>query len=109
MTTTKTTRRILEESITRGRQSATHRRLLRVGSFTLRMTVKSDSYIFQSEAHAEVWSNAALTWNSVYGIPYAAMATPTGLMHQVQDAAIGKATAADMARLERMALEILGA
>lgn len=72
---------LLEETINQGRQDVTARRLLTLGDFKVRLTIKSDSYKFQSFARAEVWNPATLSWNQVHSIHYAEMATPEGLCY----------------------------
>ena len=72
---------ILEETINEGRQDVTARRVLSLGDFKVRLTIKSDSYQFQSFARAEVWNPATLSWNQVHSIHYAEMATPEGLCY----------------------------
>lgn len=72
---------MIEQSISRGRQDVTARRILRVGPHKVRLTVKSDSYDFQCFARAEVWNPADLKWNQVHSIHYAEMATPEGLCY----------------------------
>ncbi|AFN39616.1 hypothetical protein MP1412_45 [Pseudomonas phage MP1412] len=72
---------LLEETINQGRQDVTARRVLSLGDFKVRLTIKSDSYKFQSFARAEVWNPATLSWNQVHSIHYAEMATPEGLCY----------------------------
>ena len=72
---------LLEETINEGRQDVTARRVLSLGDFKVRLTIKSDSYQFQSFARAEVWNPATLSWNQVHSIHYAEMATPEGLCY----------------------------
>lgn len=72
---------LLEEAINQGRQDVTARRILSLGDFNVRLTIRSDSYQFQSFARAEVWSQATLSWNQVHSTHYAEMATPEGLCH----------------------------
>lgn len=72
---------ILEETINLGRVDVTARRILSLGDFKVRLTIKSDSCQFQSFARAEVWSPATLSWNQVYSIHYSEMATREGLCH----------------------------
>src|SRR5690606_37301673 len=69
-TMTKTTPKanLLEETINQGSQDVTARRVLSLGDFKVRLTIKSDSYKFQSFARAEVWNPATLSWNHVHSI-----------------------------------------
>ena len=72
---------LLEETINEGRQDVTARRILSLGDFKVRLTIKSDSYKFQSFARAEVWNPATLSWNQDHSIHYAEMTTPEGLSY----------------------------
>lgn len=72
---------LLEETINEGRQDVTARRILSLGDFKVRLTIKSDSYKFQSFASAEVWNPATMSWSQVHSIHYAEMATPEGLYY----------------------------
>lgn len=81
MTKTTPKTNLLEETINQGRQDVTARRLLSMGDFKVRLTIKSDSYKFQSFARAEVWNPATLSWNQVHSIHYTEMATPEGLCY----------------------------
>lgn len=72
---------MIEQSISRGGQDLTARRILRVGPHKVRLTVKSDSYKFQCFARAEVWNPADLKWNQVHSIPHGKMETEEGLCY----------------------------
>lgn len=72
---------LLEETVNAGRQDVIARRILSLGDFRVRLTIKSDSYQFQSFARAEVWNPATLSWNQVHSIHYSEMTTPEGLVY----------------------------
>lgn len=72
---------LMEETVNEGRQDVIARRILSLGDFKVRLTIKSDSYQFQSFARAEVWNPATLSWNQVHSLHYTEMTTPEGLCH----------------------------
>lgn len=51
-------------------------------TYKVRFTVKSDSFLFQCKAIAEVFNPNTLEWNQIYYIHPDGMATPTGLCHK---------------------------
>jgi len=65
---------IIDNKEYRGRQSRNLTRILKTGGHKLRITIKRDSYDFQSSAKIELWSEAEGKWNFVHSIPYAEMA-----------------------------------
>jgi len=77
----KTTTNILEETINPGSRDVTARRILSLGDFKVRLTIKSDSYRSQSFAQAEVWNPATLSWNQVHSLHYAEMKTQHQLIY----------------------------
>lgn len=81
MTKTAPNTNLLKETINKGRLDVTARRVLSLGDFKVRLTIKSNRYKFKSFARAEVWNPATLSWNQVRSINYAEMATPEGLCY----------------------------
>ena len=51
-------------------------------SFKVRFTVKSDSYLFQCKATAEVFNPDTLEWNQIYNIHPDGMDTQKGLCYK---------------------------
>jgi ribosome biogenesis GTPase A len=84
----------------RGTQSRNLVRILKTeNERKLRISIKRDSYDFQSHAKIELWSDAEGKWNFVHSIPFAEMAC-------VKSALTGKIEE-DAAELLRMALLIV--
>lgn len=73
--------RVISTSVSEGRQSVTSQDIFAIGAHKIRLTIKSDSYDFQSSAVAEVWNGATLSWNRVHSIPYKLMKTRAGLIY----------------------------
>lgn len=62
---------VLDETFTEaGDNNILLRVLYEVGGDRVRITVKSNSYDFQSEAYSEVWSKAMQQWNRVESLPF---------------------------------------
>lgn len=70
---------ILREEVSKGCQDVVATRTYQLGEYKVRLTVRSDPYDFQCEAHADVWSRSALKWQCLTKIPFSNMSTPTGL------------------------------
>lgn len=63
--------KLLDESYTEVADSNILLRVLyEIAGERVRITVKSNSYDFQSEAYSEVWSKAMQQWNRVENIPF---------------------------------------
>lgn len=75
------TAQVISTSVSEGRQSVTSQDILLIDGHKIRLTIKSDSYDFQSSAVAEVWNGATLSWNRVHSIHYAQMKTRPGLIY----------------------------
>lgn len=98
---------ILQDTIDKGRQSILATRVLKLASgHKVRITIRSDSYRFQSSARAEVFNPTELKWNGLASIHYAAMQTPPGLVYASAPPAAW-CFAADMASLLAQAKAIL--
>lgn len=62
---------LLDETFTEaGDNNILLRALFEVGGERVRITVKSNSYDFQSEAYSEVWSRSMQQWNRVETLPH---------------------------------------
>ena len=97
----------IDESVSKGQQDAIARRVLVLdGQFEVRLTVRSDSYDFQSYARAEVWNPVDLKWNIVHTIHFSDMLTPAGLVYRQGLSLANFHT--DMERLLEATKEILG-
>ena len=72
----------LSLDIAAGSQSVNFVELLSGWGQRLRISIKSDSYAFQSYARIEVWSAAELKWNLVAYVQHGSMRTPAGLIYQ---------------------------
>ena len=70
--------------VNKGRQDVTYKELIEVKPHTaihkLRISIKSDSYNFQSHAYIDRWNDAE--WKRVESIHYSNMQTPHGLVYQ---------------------------
>lgn len=60
----------VDESISTTQQGINYVSLVSRDGLRVRLTVKSDSYEFQSLARAEVWSSTTMTWNEVWTLQY---------------------------------------
>jgi len=66
---------IIDNKEFRGRQSRNLTRILKIAQGNrLRISIKRDSYDFQSHARIELWSETEGKWNFVHSIPFAEMA-----------------------------------
>lgn len=90
-------------SITKAGQSVDATFYAMVGPHKCRVSIRSDSYAFQSYARLAVWRPASLDWSFVHAIPQPAMRTPTGLAYDQAG------TAAHHFRADRDALLSAGA
>src|SRR5436305_512872 len=68
-------------TIVLGQQSVDAELLGKIGEHKVRVTIKSDSYDFQSYARIHVWRPASLDWSLVYSLPYQRMKTPRQLCY----------------------------
>ena len=73
---------IIDETYSKGRQSTVAIKIVTIGTFKVRFTIKSDSYDFQSHAKAEIFNFETLSWNNLHHIPFAQMKTPIGLVYK---------------------------
>jgi hypothetical protein len=96
----------LDQTISNGRQATTAVSILTIGTFKVRLTVKSDSYDFQCHAKAEVFNFDTLSWNHLYSIPFAQMKTPVGLVYRPNGVNKGFYSS-DLGTLTDMAIKIL--
>ena len=76
----------IQQAVTRGRQSLvceSHHRIQTgpLKDAKVRISIKSDSYDFQSHAVLDIWKNDELKWTRVCNIPYSAMNTPAKLSY----------------------------
>jgi len=72
---------LIEQTINEGRQDVIARRILKLGEFKVRLTVRSDAYRGQCYARAEVWNPSALSWNVVHNLHPEEMTTREGLWY----------------------------
>lgn len=75
MSTKKLAAKPLQIRIWKTSQAAHYEQLAKLGKFKIRISIRRDSYDFQSYAVASVFDTAKLAWNNVYTIPYAKMAS----------------------------------
>lgn len=108
MTATRTRKpadKVLTDTIAKGQQDAIATRVLQLQTgHKVRLIVRSDSYSFQSYAHADVWSPATLSWNRIVNIHHSNMATAAGLCYGAPNA---HSFAKDMTSLLEQAKAIL--
>lgn len=105
-----TVTRVLDQTLSSGRQLVTAMRLLRASvagqpSRKVRLTVKSDASDFQSSAISEIWDGQR--WNVVHAIPYGQMKTPHQLIYRTSHPATWADYAADLAHLTKITLAII--
>lgn len=98
-------RTIIEAGNTyKGRQSWNYREIYTQGPHKIRVSIKVDSYNFQSHAKVEVWHGAA--WSIIHTIPYSNMASIKGVSY-VDSICKVNAFAADRDELVEKASQIL--
>ena len=71
----------IEETINKNGQSLIAQQIFKLNDFKVRLTVKSDSYNFQSYARASVWNPSEMQWNHVHSINYDQMSTEPALAY----------------------------
>lgn len=74
--------KVLTKVNTIGQQSITRLEHLQFGEHKLRLTIKSDSYKFQSYATLEVLNKATMEWSKVVYRPHSDMVTQEGLVYR---------------------------
>jgi len=63
-------------------QAMGYTEIIKIGEEKIRITIKSDSYDFQSYARVKVWNAKDKKWNFVDSISYSEMNTPAKLYYQ---------------------------
>lgn len=102
MATTKTFK-IMDKQVTMGRQDVTLTILATFGTDKVRFNLKSDSYVFQSYARAEVWSTSLMKWNEVASLRGEEMTTKAGLCYLPNNSGVKEIHfKTDLDRLEKM-------
>lgn len=106
---TDTLSHLIDESVVAGRQSVSCQQIWAVNATTkLRLSIKSDSYDFQSYAKADLWNATSGQWNPVYQIHYSQMKTPAKLFYWPERAGVHrKHFLADLDQLKKLALQII--
>ena len=61
---------VIDETCINGRQSIDFNGIYEVAKHKLKISIKRDSYDFQSKGHISIWNPTELKWNNVYSIPY---------------------------------------
>jgi hypothetical protein len=72
--------KILSKSICKTGQSIDYKEILKLDDKKIKITIKSDSYSFQSYARIELWNGEK--WNMIDSIPHGNMNTPIELVYQ---------------------------
>ena len=75
----------ISKTIHKGEQSVVYTEIASVRItnevIKLRITIKRDSYPFQSYARIEILNKQSLSWNNLYSIPYPLMTTKHGIFY----------------------------
>lgn len=72
-------------TINKGGQSTQYEEHLVLKGEKIRITIKSDSYDFQSYAKAWVFNRSRLEWAPIASLHYGDMETPTGLAYKASE------------------------
>ncbi len=70
----------IDTQLSKGQQDYIYTEILSWNSHKLRVSIKSDSYEFQSHAKIARWDGDK--WHNVYSIPYSQMSTKHGVYYQ---------------------------
>ena len=99
---------ILAPQVALGRQDTTYKEILSVDGKKLQISIKSDSYKFQSHARIHVWNGDNEGWTVVHFIHHELMKTPEGLVYLPQKRGLELSHyKADRDELMKVALAIL--
>jgi len=74
--------KLIDGRISKGGQDVTFRYLCSFGEHKVRFTIKSDAYLAQCKAFAQVWSPTTLSWNEVASLHTGEMETSEGLCYR---------------------------
>jgi len=100
--------KVMDKQVTKGSQDVTLKILTTYGTDKVRFHLKSDSYVVQSFASAEVWSTAMMKWNEVARLRGEEMATPKGLCYLPSNGGVNEVHfKTDLDRLEKMVKAVL--
>lgn len=72
---------ILAPQVALGRQSTEYREMITIDGKKLQISIKSDSYKFQSHARIHVWKGDSDGWTLVHSIHFEQMKTPAELVY----------------------------
>lgn len=69
----------ISKTINKSKQSIDFKEILKIDDKKLMISIKSDSYDFQSHARIELWNGEK--WHNIFSIHYEEMKTPSTLYH----------------------------
>lgn len=73
---------LISEEIGTGSQNLNFERIFKIGENKLRISIKSDSYDFQSYARIEIYNPNDYKWNVLHSIHYSKMQTASKLYYK---------------------------
>jgi len=95
----------IDRQIAQGRQSINFTEVIEFDGHKLRISIKSDSYNFQSYARISRWNGEE--WKQVHFIHFSEMKTPSGLCYQPNEKCDYKHFINDRDQLIKVAKEII--
>ena len=98
----------MDKQVTKGGQDVTLSILTLYGTDKVRFHLKSDSYVAQCHARAEVWSTHMMKWNEVTSLRGEEMTTANGLCYLPNNKGVSEIHfQEDLKRLEKLVKAVL--
>ena len=105
---TKTATVVLDNHFNLEGQWAVGSRILQVGEYRVRLSIRTDSHPDQAHAYAEVWSAADLRWNRIYDVHHKEMKSPRDLGYSRDVVAAKREMEPDFTQVLAGAMLVLG-